>query len=295
MGVQQAVVKAGSVKPAIAKQGAEPAASNRYFNDFAAALRYWRDKRGYSQLRLSTESHISQRHISFLESGRSQPSRELILKLGAVLDIPLRQRNVMLLAAGFAPAYQERKLTDPELSSVKQALDFMLAQQAPYPALVVDRLWNLVMSNGPAAMMIRWLLELPESQPIPREGVNVLKLMLDPQAIRKYLVNWQDVSADLLHWIQREAMSDGPGSEATNLLEQLIALPGIKAATQTPNLDTRVLPFLAMTIRKDDVELNLFTSIATLGTPHDVTVHELRIESFFPADAATAAWFKSRA
>lgn len=284
---------------AAAKQGAKPDANagarHRYFKDFAAALRYWRDKRGFSQLRLSAESHISQRHISFLESGRSQPSRELILKLGTALDIPLRQRNVMLLAAGFAPAYQERKLSDPELAAVKQALDFMLAQQAPYPALVVDRLWNLVMSNGPAAMMIRWLLDLPAGQPLPREGVNVLKLMLDPQAIRKHLLNWQEVSADLLHWIQREAMSDGPGSEATALLEQLVALPGIKAATQTPNLDTRVLPFLPLTIRKDGVELNLFTSIATMGTPHDVTVHELRIESFFPADAATAAWFKERA
>jgi transcriptional regulator with XRE-family HTH domain len=102
-----------------------------YFSDFAAALRYWREKRGYSQLRLSTEADISQRHISFLESGRSQPSRELIIKLGMTLDIPLRQRNVMLLAAGFAPAYQERKLADPELHSVKQALDFMLRQQAP--------------------------------------------------------------------------------------------------------------------------------------------------------------------
>jgi transcriptional regulator with XRE-family HTH domain len=276
------------------KTGMEQAAHNRYFNDFATALRYWRDKRGYSQLRLSAESRISQRHISFLESGRSQPSRELILKLGTALDIPLRQRNVMLLAAGFAPAYHERKLSDPELASVKQALDFMLAQQAPYPALVVDRLWNLVMSNGPAAMMMRWLLDMPDSQPIPREGVNILQLMLDPLAVRKHLVNWQDVCADLLHWIQREAMSDGPGSEATRLLEQLVALPGIKAASQTPNLDTRVLPFLAMTIRKDGVELNLFTSITTMGTPHDVTVHELRIESFFPADAATAAWFKSK-
>jgi transcriptional regulator with XRE-family HTH domain len=276
------------------KTGMEQAVHNRYFNDFATALRYWRDKRGYSQLRLSAESRISQRHISFLESGRSQPSRELILKLGTALDIPLRQRNVMLLAAGFAPAYQERKLSDPELASVKQALDFMLAQQAPYPALVVDRLWNLVMSNGPAAMMMRWLLDMPDSQPIPREGVNILQLMLDPLAVRKHLVNWQDVCADLLHWIQREAMSDGPGSEATRLLEQLVALPGIKAASQTPNLDTRVLPFLAMTIRKDGVELNLFTSITTMGTPHDVTVHELRIESFFPADAATAAWFKSK-
>ncbi|HWX04122.1 helix-turn-helix domain-containing protein [Collimonas sp.] len=293
MGASQMVAEPD--RSAGAKQGVEAGARHRYFNDFAAALRYWRDKRGYSQLRLSAESHISQRHISFLESGRAQPSRELILKLGTALDIPLRQRNVMLLAAGFAPAYQERKLSDPELAAVKQALDFMLAQQAPYPALVVDRLWNLVMSNGPAAMMMRWLLDMPETQPLPREGVNILKLMLDPQAIRKHLLNWQEVSADLLHWIQREAMSDGPGSEATALLEQLVALPGIRAATQTPNLDTRVLPFLPLKIRKDGVELNLFTTIATMGTPHDVTVHELRIESFFPADEATAAWFKERA
>ncbi|GGC60194.1 helix-turn-helix domain-containing protein [Undibacterium terreum] len=285
----------GAAQLKIAPGREAPAPRDRYFSDFSTALRYWRDKRGFSQLRLSTESNISQRHISFLESGRSQPSRELILKLGTVLDNSLRQRNVMLLAAGFAPAYQERKLSDPELNSVKQALDFMLAQQAPYPALVVDRLWNLVMTNGPAAMMMKWLLDLPDNQPLPREGVNVLKLILDPAGVRKYLVNWEDVCADLLQWIQREAMGDGPGSEATHLLEELIALPGVQAATQAPNLDTRALPFLAVSIRKADVELKLFTTITTMGTPHDVTVHELRIESFFPADAATAAWFKARA
>lgn len=269
--------------------------SAQYFSDFSAALRYWRNKRGYSQLRLSTESAISQRHISFLESGRAQPSKEMVLKLGLVLEVPLRQRNVMLLAAGFAPAYQERSLSDPELKSVKQALDFMLAQQAPFPALVVDRLWNLVMANGPAAMMMKWLLDMPDDMPIPTDGVNVLKLMLDPAGARKYVCNWENVSADLLHWIQREAMSDGPGSEAAELLKELIAFPGIKTATQTPNLDTRALPFLAVRIRKDDAELNLFTTITTMGTPHDVTVHELRIECFFPADEATAGWFRSRA
>jgi transcriptional regulator with XRE-family HTH domain len=264
------------------------------FADFAAALRYWRDKRGYSQLRLSADSGISQRHVSFLESGRSQPSREMVLKLGIVLDIPLRERNVMLLAAGYAPAYRERSLSDPELASVKQALDFMLAQQAPYPALVVDRLWNLVMANGPAATMMRWLLGMPDDVPLPREGVNVLKLMLDPDGVRQHLQNWQDVCADLLHWIQREAMSDGPGSEAAGLLAELAALPGISTATHVANLDARALPFLPMQIRKDGVALNLFTSIATMGTPHDVTVHELRIESFFPADEDTARWFQAR-
>jgi transcriptional regulator with XRE-family HTH domain len=267
----------------------------RYFADFATALRYWRDKRGYTQLRLSSESGISQRHISFLESGRSQASREMVLKLGIVLDIPLRERNVMLLAAGYAPAYRERRLSDPELAAVKQALDFMLAQQAPYPALVVDRLWNLVMANAPADMMMRWLLDIPNGAALPREGVNVLKLMLDPNGVRKHLQNWEDVCADLLHWIQREAMSDGLGSEAANLLGELAALPGISETTRLANLDARALPFLPMQIRKDGVALNLFTSIATMGTPHDVTVHELRIESFFPADEATARWFHERA
>ncbi|KAA0892499.1 helix-turn-helix domain-containing protein [Pusillimonas sp. ANT_WB101] len=271
----------------------QSAGKNRYFVDFAAALRYWRDKRGYTQLRLSTESSISQRRISFLESGRSQPSREMVIKLGIVLDVPLRERNGMLLAAGYAPAYRERNLSDPELASVKQALDFMLAQQAPYPALVVDRLWNLVMANAPAATMIRWLLDMPQDLPLPSEGINVLKLMLDPNGIRKHLHNWEDVCSDLLQWIQREAMSDGLGSEAATLLGELAALPGISAATRLANLDALALPFLPMQIRKDGVELNVLTSIATMGTPHDVTVHELRIESFFPADEPTARWFQA--
>ncbi|WP_035374749.1 helix-turn-helix domain-containing protein, partial [Pseudoduganella violaceinigra] len=269
------------------------AVPEQYFSDYAAAMRYWRGKRGMSQLRLSAESGISQRHISFLESGRSQPSREIILKLGSVLDIPLRQRNVMLLAAGFAPAYQERKLSDPEMGAVKQAIDFMLRQQAPYPALVVDRLWNLLLHNGPAAAMIRWLLDMPPEAPLPRDGsVNVIRLILDPEGLRRHIVNWEEVSADLLQWVQREAMGDGPGSEASTLLDELLAIPGIRAASRTPNLDRRALPFLPFTLRKDGVELNLFTTITTLGTPHDVTVHELRLEAFFPADEATAEWFR---
>lgn len=270
------------------------AGASCYFTDFAAALRYWRDKRGHSQLRLSTASGISQRHISFLESGRSQPSREMVVKLGIILDIPLRERNGMLLAAGYAPAYRERSLSDPELVSVKQALDFMLAQQEPYPALVVDRLWNLVMANASATSMVGWLLDMPKDMPLPREGVNVLKLMLDPNGIRKHLRNWEEVCADLLQWIQREAMSDGLGSEAATLLGELTALPGISAATHLANLDVLALPFLPMQIRKDGIALSLFTSITTMGTPHDVTVHELRIESFFPADEVTALWFQAR-
>jgi len=272
----------------------DSAARDHYFSDFAQALRYWRTKRGLSQLALSTEADVSQRHISFLEGGRAQPSRELILKLGLVLDVPLRQRNAMLLAAGFAPAYQERDLSDPELAAVRQALEFMLAQAAPYPALVVDRLWNLVMANEPAAAMMRFLLDMPAHAPIPRDGsVNVIRLTLE--ALRPCIVNWEDVCADQLLWVQREAMSDGPGSEATALLRELTALAGIAYAVQSPNLERRALPFMPVRFKKGDVALNLFTTITTLGTPHDVTVHELRLESFFPADEASAAWFRALA
>lgn len=271
---------------------ADAGTASTYFSDFAAALRYWRGRRGLSQLRLSLDSGISQRHLSFLETGRAQPGRDLVVKLGIVLDIPLRQRNAMLLAAGFAPAYHERALSDPEMGAVMQALDFMLAQQAPYPALVVDRLWNLVMHNAPAARLMRWLLGMPAEAAIPRDGsVNVLKLMLDPDGVRPWLANWEDVAADLLQWVQREAMGDGPGSEATRLLEALMALPGIAEAARQPNLERAALPFLPMQLRKDGVALNLFTTITTLGTPHDVTVHELRLESFFPADEASREWF----
>ena len=271
---------------------ADAGTASSYFSDFAAALRYWRGKRGLSQLRLSLDSGISQRHLSFLETGRAQPGRDLIVKLGIVLDIPLRQRNAMLLAAGFAPAYRERSLSDPEMGAVMQALDFMLAQQAPYPALVVDRLWNLVMHNAPAARLMRWLLGMPADAAIPRDGsVNVLKLMLDPNGVRPWLANWEDVASDLLQLVQREAMGDGPGSEATRLLDELMALPGIAEAARQPNLERAALPFLPMQLRKDGVALNLFTTITTLGTPHDVTVHELRLESFFPADEASREWF----
>lgn len=267
----------------------------RYFPDFAAGLRYWRGKRGFSQLRLSSEAGISQRHISFLESGRSQPSRELVLKLGTALDIPLRQRNELLLAAGFAPAYRERRLSDPELQSVRQALDFMLRQQAPFPALVVDRLWNLVMMNVPAQRLMRWLLGIPAAIPLPPDDANAIGMMLDPAALRPWILNWREVAGDALQWIQREALAEGPGGEAARLLDRLRALAGEDTLLAVPDLEARGLPFMPIEIGKDGVRLKLFTTIATLGTPHDVTVHELRIESFFPADAETERWFRAQA
>ena len=265
---------------------------------FGDLLRYWRGKRGHSQLELAGEAAISQRHLSFLESGRSQPSREMVLKLGLVLDIPLRQRNLMLTAAGFATAYSERNLTDPELREVKRALDFMLQQAEPFPAIVVDRLWNLVMRNAAAGVMMQWLTGAPTEEPVATgrdsEGeINVIRLLLHPQGVRAHVANWREVAGDVIHWIHREAIAEGPAGPAHALLDELLKIDGIPADWRTPNLESRVIPFLPLLLSRDGVELKLFTTITTLGTPHDVTLHELRMESFFPADEATAAWFRA--
>lgn len=256
---------------------------------FGDQLRYWRQKRGLSQLELAGDSAISQRHLSFLESGRSQPSREMILKLGLVLDIPLRQRNMMLTAAGFATAYSERHLTDPELREVKQALDFMLAQQQPYPAIVVDRLWNLVMANPAAGRMMQWLAG---DAPSPSGEVNVIRALLHPQGMREHVANWRESAGELIHWIHREAVSEGPAGPAHDLLAELLSYEGIPADWRVPSLESRVVPFLPLVLNRDGTELKLFTTITTLGTPHDVTLHELRMECFFPANEATAEWFR---
>jgi hypothetical protein len=172
---------------------------------------------------------------------------------------------------------------------------------AKYAAPTVNaeyRLWNLVMFNEPAAGMMRWLLGMPGDAAIARDGsINILRLMLAPDGIRPHLVNWRAVCADSLLWIQREAMADGPGSEATALLAELAELAGmldIAPAGDLPNLDRRALPFMPLELARDGVQLSLFTTITTLGTPRDVTVHELRLESFFPADDATARWFRER-
>ena len=265
-------------------------------SEFGQSLRYWRAKRGMSQLQLSADSGISQRHISFMESGRSQPSREMVLKLGLVLDVPLRQRNLLLLAAGFAPLYRERSLSDPELQPVRQALEYMLAQQEPYPAVVVDRLWNLVMVNASAVRMLDWLLgSLENRAPALRSTANLVTMMLHPQGLRPHIVNWDQVAADVLQLVHRESLVEGSDGAARALLEHLLAIEGVPADWRVPNLESRNMPFMPLRLTRGAITLDLFSTIATLGTPHDVTLHELRIESFFPANEVTASWFRARA
>jgi transcriptional regulator with XRE-family HTH domain len=257
---------------------------------FGSRLRWWRARRGLSQLDVAGAAGTSQRHVSFLESGRSQPSREMVLRLAAALDVPLRQQNALLLAAGFAPAWRESDLAAPELATVNQALDHMLAQQEPFPAVVVDRRWNLLRANAGAGRLTAFLTGASPA-PAAAGTVNMAEWLMSPDGLRPILVNWPEVAIYFLRGVQADAIADGT-KETAELLRRLLAYPDVPALSQMPAIEEPPSPVLAMHFRKGQTSLRLFTTIATLGTPQDVTVQELRVECFFPADEVTSQAFK---
>jgi transcriptional regulator with XRE-family HTH domain len=261
--------------------------------DFAGRLRAWRRRRGWSQLELAGRAGISQRHLSFLEVGRAAPSRDMVARLAATLDLPLRQQNALLAAAGFAPVWHETELSAPELARVRDALDYILAQQEPFPAVVVDRRWNLLQANHGAGRLVEFLV----GPLAPETPVNLADALLGP-LLRPYLVNWADVARHFIRAVEADAAADGSVDGAA-LFERLLAYEGVRpllaAAAAGPAGD----PVLPMIFRKGETALELFTTIATLGTPQNVTLEELRIESFFPMRDDTAqilkAWAAGRA
>jgi transcriptional regulator with XRE-family HTH domain len=255
---------------------------------FAAQLRGWRERRGFSQLALAGRTDISQRHLSFLELGRASPSRAMVDRLAAALDIPLRQHNALLLAAGFAPAWRQRDLAAPDLAEVASALDYMLAQQEPYPAVVVDRHWNLLKGNAAAVRLVEFLVG-----PIaPGTAINLADALVAPDVLRPYLTNWAEVARHFIRSVEADAAADGL-VETAALLERLMGYKGVRSALSVAPNKADNSPVLAMHFRKRDASLRLFTTIATLGTPQDITVQELRIECFFPMDEATAKLLRS--
>jgi transcriptional regulator with XRE-family HTH domain len=248
-------------------------------------LREWRGRRGLSQLDLALAARTTQRHLSFIESGRAAPSREMVLRLAATMDVPLRQQNVLLLAAGYAPAWSERELSEPALAMVSRALDHMLAQHEPFPAFVVDRRWNLLRANAGAVRLTEFLLG-----PIPGDAapVNLAIALMSPQGLRPFIANWPEVAL----YFFRSVQADGT-QETAALLERLLALPDVSSLSEGWPFDEGQPPVLPIHFRRNGTSLYVFTTIATLGTPRDVTVQEIRIECFFPADDATEAVFRA--
>jgi transcriptional regulator with XRE-family HTH domain len=246
---------------------------------FGTLLRQWRDTRHLSQLALATEAGISTRHLSFLETGRAQPSREMVQLLAGMLDVPLGERNALLVAAGYAPLYGDRPLGAPELEPVRRALQFILRQQEPFPALVVDGQWNIVMRNEAS----RRIFDLFRG---PQETANVMRTVFDPQMLRPAIANWDEVAQCLMHSVHREVAATG-GESMVRLRDELLAYPGVPARWKTPSALTPMAPLVAMQMRKGDVSMAFFSMITTFATPRDVALQQLKIECFFPADAAT--------
>jgi hypothetical protein len=238
---------------------------------------------------------VSQRHVSFLESGRAKPSREMVVQLGTALDVPLRQRNAMLLAAGFAPAYRETNLAAPELTPVRHAIDRILKKHEPYPAVVIDRLWNLQQANEAAQAFTVFLFEGPPPPPPPGKSPNILRWLLDPKALRTKISNWEEVARYLVSTTYAEILADGGEPKALAFIEEIMAYPDVPASFRKLRFEERPTPVLTVDYLVGGKALSVFTTIATLGTPQDITLQEVRIECFFPADERSDALFRSLA
>lgn len=253
-------------------------------------LRDWRRRRRLSQLDVSLDAAVSARHLSFVETGRSKPSRELLLHLAEYLDIPLRDRNALLLAGGYAPHFTETPLEDEAMSPAREALDKILGGHAPFPACVVDRKWDLVAANEP----LLGLLSAGVSQELLTPPVNTIRVSLHPDGLAPRILNFAEWSEHLLMRLQRQALlSQAP--EIAELHDELSALPNVQQA-RTAAVDAADMLYVPLRLRTvDGVELSFFSTIATFGTALDITLSELAIESFFPADPHTAAVLRESA
>ena len=257
-------------------------------------LRDWRQRRRRSQLDLACDAEVSQRHLSFVESGRSQPSRDMIERLAQCLDVPLRERNALFLAAGFAPPYVERGLDLPEMAGARQIIDLLLKAHEPFPALAVDRHWNLVLANRPVSQLLVGIDPGLLAGPI-----NVLRLSLHPQGLPPRIVNYHEWRALLLNQLRGQIQASGDeGLRA--LLQELEHLQApdnagerpLSAPAQPAGLARLAVP---MILRSEVGPLSFLSTMTVFGTPTDIVLSELAIETFFPADAATAAALRSLA
>jgi transcriptional regulator with XRE-family HTH domain len=246
-------------------------------------LRHWRAVRRTSQLELASEARTTPRYVSFVETGRARPSRQMVVRLARALDIPLRERNALLLAAGYAPMYAVEPLGTPQLELVDAALGSMLEHHEPFPAVVMDRGWNVLRANSGAAELFGRLLD-PE--PLP-DAANVLRLMLEPGPLRPRVRNWASVAPALLERARREAVGGVVDPATAALVEELRAQPEVARLLSTLDAQAPAVPVLDVEFELDGRSLHFFSMVSTVGTPIDVTTQELRLEAFFPADRAT--------
>jgi transcriptional regulator with XRE-family HTH domain len=248
-------------------------------------LQYWRGVRNLSQLALAHEANVSPRHVCFIETGRAKPSRDMVLLLADTLAVPLRERNALLLAAGFAPVFRESTLDDDELGAVRTAIDAILKQQEPYPAVVMNRHWDILSSNHAASRFFSMLLD----GRTPPDTGNVLRLMFHPDGLRPVVENWEAVACALVRRVHREAVGGALDEAGRALLAEVLDYPGVPQRWRTLDLGAPLVPVVPVSFRHRDEAFHFFSAVTVLGTPQDVTLQDLRIESFFPLDEPTAS------
>ena len=258
---------------------------------FGETLKGRRMRRGLSQLDLGLAADVSSRHISFLETGRARPSREMVLRLSGGLDLPLRKRNELLLSAGFAPRYGARSLDDAELAEARQALQFILDAHEPYPAFVLDRFWQIVLWNRPQGLL---LADLHGKGGSPAD-LNALDMVFAPGPTRDSCLNWEELASAVLRRLRRQVTQAGPGDPIRETWGRILGFPGVAELNHAEEPGRSPPIIVPMLIREGDQVFTWFSTLAVFGATGDVTLEELVIECFFPGDDATRAFVKDAA
>ena len=251
-------------------------------NELGDLLKQWRGVRGRSQLDISVDTGISQRQISFIESGRSVPSRSTLMGIAQALEIPLRERNALLLAAGYAPQYSDAAWNSDQMKRINKALERMLAQHEPYPAMVMDRYWNVLLTNDAAPRFFNCFIDL-SLRPTPR---NMLHLLFDPQGMRPFMANWETLAQTLIQRVHREAVGHVADQKTKDLVTDLLAYPEVRSDWKSPEM-LSALPMIPLSFVKDGAMLNYFSLVTTVGTPQTIAAQEVRVECMYPADDET--------
>jgi transcriptional regulator with XRE-family HTH domain len=250
---------------------------------YPALLRHWRARRGLSQLDLAVAADVSSRHVSFLETGRAQPSREMVLRLGATLDVPLRDQNAMMRAAGHLPEFEEAD-AGALPASIERAVARMFAVHDPFPITLLDRHYDVLRVNDGGARLLSRFVAEPDALP---SRINVFRLLFDPRLARPFVVEWPRVARSLVARLHRETLGRPTDQPLGALLRSLFEYPEVPEAWRQPDFSSPSDATLTLHLRRDDLDLGFLTTVTTFSAPQNVTLEELRVESYFPLDAAT--------
>lgn len=253
---------------------------------FRALLRHYRNARGMSQLDLSSAAEVSCRHISFLETGRALPSREMVLRLGAALGLSLRDANALLQAAGLPRAFPESRSEQPLPPAIERVITRMLAQQEPFPMVVLNARYDLLRANRSATEIFSRFVGDPDAL---RTAPNALHMVFDPKLARTYIDDWPELARNVLTQLQRDALSRPADDSIPELVRELCAYPGVPEDWRQPALDLPVTPLLEFGMTRGDLRVRFVTTLTVFNAPLDVTLEDLRLESYFPVDEATEA------